>query len=79
MVGAASDVCIFRYATVQAMFIVTPACVIATDPMSYARPEASTVYIEEIRKVTNQPKRSLPVSCSSSRQAVEPSRSFQRA
>src|SRR3954467_5996237 len=46
---------IFRYGNVQSMFIVTPEGVIATDPISYARPEASKVYIEEIRKITQAP------------------------
>jgi glyoxylase-like metal-dependent hydrolase (beta-lactamase superfamily II) len=46
---------IFRYGNVQSMFIVTPEGVIATDPISYARPEASTLYVEAIRKVTQAP------------------------
>ena len=37
------------------MFIVTSAGVIATDPISYANRNASTVYFEEIRKITKQP------------------------
>jgi len=39
------------------MFVVTPAGVIATDPIGYGRPQAVTTYIDEIKKVTNQPVR----------------------
>jgi glyoxylase-like metal-dependent hydrolase (beta-lactamase superfamily II) len=41
------------------MFVVTPQGVIATDPISYANPQASTVYVSEIKKITNQPIRYL--------------------
>lgn len=58
-VEGTDNVYIFRYGNVQAMFVVTPAGVIATDPISYARPEASGVYVAEIRKITNQPIRYL--------------------
>jgi glyoxylase-like metal-dependent hydrolase (beta-lactamase superfamily II) len=54
-VDGTDNVYIFRYGGVQSMFVVTPAGVIATDPISYARPEASGVYVAEIKKVTNQP------------------------
>ena len=54
-VDGTDGVYVFRYANAQSMFVVTPAGVIATDPISYARPEASTVYREEIRKITKQP------------------------
>jgi glyoxylase-like metal-dependent hydrolase (beta-lactamase superfamily II) len=37
------------------MFIVTPAGVIATDPISYGRPQAAKVYLEEIGKITRAP------------------------
>ena len=37
------------------MFIVTSAGVIATDPIGYGRPQAVTTYVDEIKKVTNQP------------------------
>ena len=37
------------------MFVVTSAGVIATDPIGYGRPQAVTTYVDEIRKVTNQP------------------------
>jgi len=33
------------------MFIVTPAGVIATDPIGYGRPQAAETYVAEIRKV----------------------------
>lgn len=49
------NVYIFRHGNVQSMFVVTSAGVIATDPISYVRPEASKIYLEEIRKVTKQP------------------------
>ena len=58
-VEGTDNVYIFRYGIVQAMFVVTSAGVIATDPIAYARPEASTVYVSEIRKITNQPIRYL--------------------
>jgi glyoxylase-like metal-dependent hydrolase (beta-lactamase superfamily II) len=37
------------------MFVVTKAGVIATDPISYGRPQAAKTYIEEIRKITKAP------------------------
>ncbi|HET7340809.1 MAG TPA: MBL fold metallo-hydrolase [Methylomirabilota bacterium] len=46
---------LFRYGGHQAIFIVTPAGVIATDPIAYLRPQAATTYIDEIRKVTQAP------------------------
>jgi len=46
---------IFRYQGHQSMFVVTPAGVIATDPIGSGRPQAVTAYIEEIRKVTDKP------------------------
>jgi glyoxylase-like metal-dependent hydrolase (beta-lactamase superfamily II) len=54
-VEGTDNVYIFRYENSQAMFIVTSAGVIATDPIGYGRPEASTTYVNEIKKVTNQP------------------------
>ena len=48
------NVYIFRYGGHQSMFIVTPAGVIATDPISERRP-AATAYIDEIRKITQAP------------------------
>ena len=44
----------FRYQGHQAMFIVTPEGVIATDPISENRP-AAEAYIAEIRKITQAP------------------------
>jgi glyoxylase-like metal-dependent hydrolase (beta-lactamase superfamily II) len=46
---------LFRYGGHQAIFVVTPAGVIATDPIAYLRPQAATTYIDEIRKVTSAP------------------------
>jgi glyoxylase-like metal-dependent hydrolase (beta-lactamase superfamily II) len=54
-VDATDNVYIFRYGNVQAMFVVTSAGVIATDPISYANRDVSRVYLEEIRKITKQP------------------------
>ena len=41
------------------MFVVTPAGVIATDPISYGRPQAAQAYVDEIRKITKAPIRYL--------------------
>src|SRR5438067_437915 len=41
---------LFRYGGQQAIFVVTPAGVIATDPIGYLRPPAVTTYIAELRK-----------------------------
>jgi len=54
-VEGTENVYIFRYQNHQSMFVVTPAGVIATDPISYARPQAAQAYIEEIRKITKAP------------------------
>jgi glyoxylase-like metal-dependent hydrolase (beta-lactamase superfamily II) len=54
-VEGTDNVYIFRYGNAQAMFVVTSAGVIATDPIGYGRPQAVTTYIDEIKKVTNQP------------------------
>jgi glyoxylase-like metal-dependent hydrolase (beta-lactamase superfamily II) len=54
-VEGTDNVYVFRYRNSQAMFVVTSAGVIATDPVGYGRPEAVTTYVEEIKKVTNQP------------------------
>jgi glyoxylase-like metal-dependent hydrolase (beta-lactamase superfamily II) len=54
-VEGTDNVYIFRYQGHQAMFIVTPAGVIATDPIGRYRPQAVTTYIDEIRKITNAP------------------------
>ena len=53
-VEGTDNVYIFRYANHQAMFVVTKAGVIATDPISLRRP-AAKAYIEEIRKITQAP------------------------
>jgi glyoxylase-like metal-dependent hydrolase (beta-lactamase superfamily II) len=54
-VEGTDGVYIFRNGGAQSMFIVTPDGVIATDPIGYARPEGVQDYINEIKKVTNQP------------------------
>jgi len=54
-VEGTDNVYIFRYQGHQSMFVVTPAGVIATDPIGYLRPKAVTNYIDEIRKVTQAP------------------------
>src|SRR5215216_4344222 len=54
-VEGTDNVYVFRYQNHQSMFVVTPAGVIATDPISYGRPQAATTYLDEIRKVTKAP------------------------
>jgi glyoxylase-like metal-dependent hydrolase (beta-lactamase superfamily II) len=54
-VEGTENVYIFRYQNHQPMLIVTPQGVIATDPISYGRPQAAQSYIDEIRKVTKAP------------------------
>jgi len=54
-VDGTDNVYIFRYQGHQAMFIVTPKGVIATDPIGRYRPQAVTAYLDEIKKVSNQP------------------------
>jgi glyoxylase-like metal-dependent hydrolase (beta-lactamase superfamily II) len=58
-VEGAENVYIFRNRNHQAMFIVTPEGVIATDPVSYGRPTGAQDYIAEIRKITQAPIRYL--------------------
>ena len=41
-VEGTDNVYVFRYQNHQSMFVVTPAGVIATDPISYGRPQAAT-------------------------------------
>src|SRR6266700_2857057 len=53
-VEGTENVYIFRFGGHQSMFIVTPAGVIATDPIGLRRPAAKT-YIEEIEKITKAP------------------------
>jgi glyoxylase-like metal-dependent hydrolase (beta-lactamase superfamily II) len=54
-VEGTDNVYIFRYQGHQSMFVVTDAGVIATDPISYGRPQAAVTYVDEIKKVTNKP------------------------
>src|ERR671910_2759318 len=54
-VEGTDNVYVFRYGGHQAMFVVTKDGVIATDPISYGRPEAAVTYIEEIKKVSDRP------------------------
>jgi glyoxylase-like metal-dependent hydrolase (beta-lactamase superfamily II) len=54
-VEGTDNVYIFRYQNHQAMFVVTPAGVIVTDPISYGRPQAAKAYLDEIRKITQAP------------------------
>jgi glyoxylase-like metal-dependent hydrolase (beta-lactamase superfamily II) len=51
----ADNAYLFRYGGHQALFVVTPEGVIATDPIAYLRPQAATTYIAEIRKITQAP------------------------
>ena len=51
----ADNVYIFRYGGHQSMFVTGKTAVLATDPISYLRPQAATTYIEEIRKVSPAP------------------------
>jgi glyoxylase-like metal-dependent hydrolase (beta-lactamase superfamily II) len=53
-VEGTDNVYIFRYGGHQSMFVVTPAGVIATDPIGERRP-AAKAYIEEIQKITKAP------------------------
>jgi glyoxylase-like metal-dependent hydrolase (beta-lactamase superfamily II) len=54
-VEGTDNVYIFRYQFHLAMFVVTPAGVIATDPIGLYRPQAVKTYIDEIRKITQAP------------------------
>ena len=54
-VDGTDNVYVFRYGNSQAMFVVTSAGVIATDPIGYGRPQAVDTYIAEIKKVTDKP------------------------
>ncbi|MEO8486104.1 MAG: MBL fold metallo-hydrolase [Betaproteobacteria bacterium] len=51
----ADNVFVFRAGGYQAMFIVTPEGVIATDPIGYANAQAPATYLQEIRKITPAP------------------------
>jgi glyoxylase-like metal-dependent hydrolase (beta-lactamase superfamily II) len=61
-VDGTDNVYIFRNGGHQAMFIVTPAGVIATDPVAYGRPTGGQQYVDAIRSVTAQPIRYLVYS-----------------
>src|SRR3954468_20279511 len=52
-VEGTENVYVFRYGGHQSMFIVTPAGVIAADPISYLRP--AKPYLDAIRAVTDKP------------------------
>jgi glyoxylase-like metal-dependent hydrolase (beta-lactamase superfamily II) len=54
-VDGTDNVYVFRYANHQSMFVVTPAGVIATDPIGYGHPQSVETYVAEIRKVTDKP------------------------
>ena len=54
-VEGTDGVYIFRNGGHQAMFVVTPDGVIATDPVAYGRPTGGAAYLAEIRKVTDKP------------------------
>jgi len=54
-VEGTDGVYVFRNVGHQAMFIVTPDGVIATDPVAYGRPTGGQDYLNEIRKVTDKP------------------------
>jgi glyoxylase-like metal-dependent hydrolase (beta-lactamase superfamily II) len=54
-VPGTDNVYIFRNGNNQSIFVVTNEGVIATDPVSYGRPQGGAAYIEEIKKVTDKP------------------------
>jgi glyoxylase-like metal-dependent hydrolase (beta-lactamase superfamily II) len=54
-VPGTDNVYIFRNVNHQAMFVVTKAGVIATDPIAYGRPTGGQSYVDEIKKVTDKP------------------------
>jgi glyoxylase-like metal-dependent hydrolase (beta-lactamase superfamily II) len=56
-VEGTDNVYIFRNGAHQAMFVVTPDGVIATDPVAYGRPTGGQAYLDAIRKVTDKPVR----------------------
>ena len=61
-VDGTENVYIFRNGNHQAIFIVTPEGVIATDPVGYGRPTGGQQYVDEIRKVSKAPIRYLVYS-----------------
>src|SRR4051794_32010014 len=54
-VDGTDNVYIFRNGNHQSMFVVTPAGVIATDPVAYGRPTGGQQYVDEIKKITDKP------------------------
>jgi glyoxylase-like metal-dependent hydrolase (beta-lactamase superfamily II) len=54
-VEGTDNVYVFRNGNHQSMFVVTSAGVIATDPVAYGKPTGGQTYVDEIKKVTNQP------------------------
>src|SRR5204862_768394 len=54
-VDGTDNVYIFRNGNHQSMFVVTPAGVIATDPIAYGRPTGGQQYLDEIQQVTRKP------------------------
>src|SRR5438445_11449957 len=54
-VDGTDNVYVFRNGNHQSMFVVTPAGVIATDPVAYGRPTGGQQYLDEIKKVTDKP------------------------
>jgi glyoxylase-like metal-dependent hydrolase (beta-lactamase superfamily II) len=58
-VDGTENVYTFRNGNHQAMFIVTPEGVIATDPVAYGRPTGGQQYVDEIKKITDRPIRYL--------------------
>ena len=61
-VDGTDNVYIFRNGNHQSMFVVTPAGVIATDPVAYGRPTGGQQYLDEIKKVTDKPVKFLVYS-----------------
>jgi glyoxylase-like metal-dependent hydrolase (beta-lactamase superfamily II) len=58
-IDGTDNVYTFRNQNSLSMFIVTNEGVIVTDPVSYGRPTGGQQYLDEVRKVTNQPIRYL--------------------
>jgi glyoxylase-like metal-dependent hydrolase (beta-lactamase superfamily II) len=54
-VAGTDGVYVFRNGGHQAMFVVTPDGVIATDPVAYGKPTGGQAYVAEIRKITDKP------------------------
>ena len=61
-VEGTENVYIFRNGNHQAIFIVTPQGVIATDPVAYGKPQGGAQYVAEIRRITQAPIRYLVYS-----------------